>query len=95
MSDTGETPAIFTVTFTVSGRSLPCPADSFVLTAALNAGLKLPFVCRRGICGTCKSKLLSGQYDMKALGGIRPQEIESGLFLPCCSKPRSDLVIEK
>jgi ferredoxin len=67
----------------------------FVLTAALNAGLKLPFVCRRGICGTCKSKLLAGAYDMKHLGGIKPAEIEAGLFLPCCSTPYSDLIIEK
>jgi hypothetical protein len=32
---------------------------------------------------------------MKHLGGIRPAEIDAGLFLPCCSKPLSDLVIEK
>ncbi len=97
MSESSEAsaPASYNVTFTVSGRTLPCPADTFVLTAALNAGLKLPFVCRRGICGTCKSKLVSGEYDMKHLGGIRPAEIDAGLFLPCCSKPLSDLVIEK
>jgi ferredoxin len=57
--------------------------------------LKLPFNCRQGLCGTCKSKLLSGQYDMQHQGGIRPKEIANGMFLPCCSKPLSDLVIEK
>jgi ferredoxin len=87
--------AQFTVEFTDSGRTIACDADQFVLSAALAAGLKLPFVCRRGICGTCKSRLISGTYDMKQNGGIRPREIESGLFLPCCSKPLSDLVIEK
>ena len=92
---TEAAPAAFTITFTLSDRTITCPADQFVLSAALAAGLKLPFVCRRGLCGTCKSKLISGQYDMRALGGIRPQEIASGLFLPCCSKPLSDLVIEK
>jgi ferredoxin len=97
MSETAatEAQAPFAITFTVSGRTLACPADSFVLSAALQAGLKLPFACRRGICGTCKSRLLSGICDMKHLGGIRPQEVEAGMFLPCCSKPRSDLVIEK
>jgi ferredoxin len=90
-----NTPTPFTITFTLSDRTLHCPPESFVLTAALDAGLKLPFVCRRGICGTCKSKLISGTYDMKHLGGIRPAEIEAGLFLPCCSKPLSDLAIEK
>jgi glycine betaine monooxygenase B len=92
---TNDTLAEFSLTFTVSGRTVACAPDRFVLDAALAAGLKLPFTCRRGICGTCKSRLLSGTYDMKHLGGIRPREIESGLFLPCCSKPLSDLVIEK
>ncbi len=87
--------AAFAVTFTVSGRSISCGADTFVLDAALASGLKLPFVCREGMCGTCKSKLVSGQYDMRHKGGIRPRDIERGLFLPCCSKPLSDLVIEK
>ena len=90
-----EVPASYTITFTVSGRSVPCAAGQFVLSAALEAGLKLPFVCRRGICGTCKSRLVSGTYDMKHLGGIRPAEVAAGMFLPCCSKPLSDLVIEK
>jgi ferredoxin len=85
----------FTVEFTVSGRAIKCDADQFVLSAALAAGLKLPFMCRKGICGTCKSKLISGEYEMKQNGGIRPREIEQGMFLPCCSRPLSDLVIEK
>ncbi len=85
----------YTITFTVSDRTVTCEDTQFVLAAALAAGLKLPFVCRQGICGTCKSRLVSGQYDMKHKGGIRPQEIEAGLFLPCCSKPLTDLVIEK
>jgi glycine betaine catabolism B len=93
-SDVGED-AEFAVAFTISGKTIACKSSGFVLDAALAAGLKLPFACRRGLCGTCKSKLISGRYDMKHLGGIRPKEIEAGLFLPCCSKPLSDLVIEK
>jgi ferredoxin len=87
--------AAFSVMFTVSDRTVPCAPDQFVLAAALAAGLKLPFVCRQGICGTCKSRLISGEYEMKHKGGIRPAEIESGMFLPCCSKPLSNLVVEK
>ncbi len=95
MSETADAPTQYSVRFTVSERTIVCDEKQFVLTAALAAGMKLPFTCRRGICGTCKSKLISGQYDMKHLGGIRPQEIQDGLFLPCCSKPLSDLVVEK
>jgi len=87
--------APLSVTFSLTGRVITCGADEFVLDAALAAGMKIPFTCREGLCGTCKSKLLYGEVDMKHQGGIRPKEIAAGKFLPCCSKPLSDLVIEK
>ena len=85
----------FSVELTKSGASINCAADQFVLNAAHNAGFRLPSACSKGLCGTCKSKLISGIVDMKHNGGIRPREIEQGLFLPCCSKPLSDLVVER
>jgi glycine betaine catabolism B len=47
------------------------------------------------LCGTCESKLLSGSVDMKHNGGIRQREIDAGMFLPCCSRPLSNLVVER
>jgi len=85
----------YKVEFSKSGTSFQCASDQFVLDAGIAAGMRLPSSCRKGLCGTCKSKLISGKVDMKHGGGIRPREIEQGLFLPCCSKPLSDLVIEK
>jgi glycine betaine catabolism B len=98
-SVTTETPKMsgggFSVELTKSGVTISCAADQFVLNAAHAAGYRLPSACSQGLCGTCKSKLISGKVDMKHKGGIRPREIEQGLFLPCCSKPLSNLVIEK
>ena len=87
--------AAFSVQFTKSERTLDCGANEFVLDAALKSGLRLPFACSKGVCGTCKSKLLSGKVDMKHGGGIRQREIDAGMILICCSKPLSDLVVEK
>lgn len=50
--------------------------------------------CTRGVCGTCNSRLLSGQVDMQH-GGIRPREIEQGMVLICCSRPLEDVVIDR
>jgi ferredoxin len=69
--------------------------DQTVLSAAKKAGVRLPSSCANGLCGTCKSKLVSGSVDMKHSGGIRQREIDAGFFLPCCSKPLSDLVIDR
>jgi ferredoxin len=87
--------AEYSIRCTLSDRTISCSADTFVLDAALAAGIIIPFSCRQGLCGTCKSQLAGGEYDMKHGGGIRPREIAAGKFLPCCSKPLSDLVIER
>jgi len=39
--------------------------------------------------------MVSGQVDMKHAGGIRQREIDQGWILPCCSKPLSDVVLER
>ena len=85
----------FSVEFTKSGTHVSCTPGQFVLDAGLAAGMRLPSSCRKGLCGTCKSKLISGKVDMKHGGGIRQREIDQGLFLPCCSKPLTNLVVEK
>jgi ferredoxin-NADP reductase len=85
----------FTVRFTKSNRELEVRADETVLAAARAAGMRLPSSCTKGLCGTCKSRKLEGEVDMRHGGGIRQREIDQGLVLLCCSKPRSDLVIER
>ena len=85
----------FTVEFRKSGRIMECGADSFVLAAAKASGMRLPSSCTKGLCGTCKSRLVSGQVDMKHQGGIRQREIDQGMVLLCCSKPLTDLVVDR
>jgi len=87
--------SLFSVQFTKSERNVDCDAEQFILDAATTAGLRLSFACSKGVCGTCKSKLISGKVAMKHGGGIRQREIDQGLILICCSKPLTDLVIEK
>ena len=85
----------FIVQFAKQGKSIEVRADQTVLSCAKKSGVRLPSSCANGICGTCKSKLLSGAVDMKHDGGIRQREIDAGFFLPCCSKPLTDLVIDR
>jgi Rieske 2Fe-2S family protein len=85
----------YTIHFSRAGRSIACAADTYILTAANAAGVRLPCSCTRGMCGSCKSKLLSGTVFMNANGGIRQREIDAGLILTCCSRPTSDLVIDR
>ncbi len=77
-----------------SERIVSCALDSTVLEAVISAGVMLRSSCRQGLCGTCKLTLVDGEVDMRHQGGIRPREIAQGSFLPCCSRPLSDLVID-
>ena len=90
-----EEVAAYTVEFARSRRKISVPANRFVLDAAREAGLRLPSSCTKGLCGTCKSKLVSGEVEMNHQGGIRQREVDEGMILICCSKPLTDLVIER
>jgi 3-phenylpropionate/trans-cinnamate dioxygenase ferredoxin reductase subunit len=83
------------VRFARTGDEITVAPGQTVLAAAQAHGLRLPASCSQGLCGTCKSKLVEGQVDMQHGGGIRKREIDQGMFLPCCSKPLSDLVVDR
>jgi ferredoxin-NADP reductase len=89
------TTGVFTVRFARSNQTITCAQDTTVLAAARAAGLRLPSACGKGVCGTCKSRLLAGAVAMKHGGGIRPREIDEGLALLCCARPTSDLVVDR
>ena len=84
----------YAVEFARSGRTFTCAEDEKVLDAAFRAGLTPPSSCGQGLCGTCKTTLLSGTVDMRHQGGIRPREIAQNKVLICCSTPTSDISID-
>ena len=77
-----------------SARTIPCDAGTSILTAAALAGVTLPSSCGEGVCGTCKSTLVSGNVEMNHGGGIRKREIEQNKILLCCSTPTTDIVVD-
>ncbi|WP_290872939.1 CDP-6-deoxy-delta-3,4-glucoseen reductase [Aquabacterium sp.] len=85
-----------TVSLQPSGREFSMQRDETVLSAALNAGIGLPYGCKDGACGSCKCKLLEGRvihgaHQAKALSA---EEEAEGWLLTCCATPQTDLVIE-
>ena len=86
---------VFQLEFTKTGRTVECPEGITVMEAARRAGIRVPSSCSKGLCGTCKSKVTSGKVDMKHGGGIRQREVDNGMALLCCSKPLTDLVIDR
>ena len=86
----------FTVTVRPSGRQFPVDSSENVLDAALRSGAGLPFGCKDGACGSCKARVLSGQWEQgwHAKPALSAQEHADGYALLCCAQARSDLVVE-
>ena len=80
--------------FALSGRSVPCTETDTVLAVSRAAGLNIPSGCNFGVCGTCKTKKLSGEVHMVHNGGISEADIEAGYILACCSHPMGRVEIE-
>ncbi len=91
---TGLLTTTYSVEFVLSGQTFTCGEDENVLDAAYAAGLAPVSSCGQGMCGTCKTTILSGTVDMQHNGGIRPREIAQNKVLICCSTPLSDLQID-
>ncbi len=85
----------FVIKLEKMARTFSCRPDETILQAAAAAGVRLPSSCSSGACSTCKTKKLSGQVHMHHSGGIRQREIDQGWILPCCSKPTSDITLDR
>jgi NAD(P)H-flavin reductase/quinol-cytochrome oxidoreductase complex cytochrome b subunit len=77
-------------------RIVPVREGESLLEAALRAEIRIPFECRNGGCGVCKSTLLYGNVDYGDYQetALSAAERAGGKLLPCCATPRSDLEIE-
>ncbi len=86
----------FTITLQPSGRTFRAQPDEPMLAAAIRQGIGLPYGCRDGACGSCKSQLLEGQVAMgpHQAKALTAQEAAQGLVLTCCARPQSDCTLQ-
>lgn len=74
---------------------IPCAANETILVALERAGIAGPNRCRGGICGWCRSRLISGEVFIPEItDGRRGADKEFGYIHPCASFATSDLEIE-
>lgn len=91
-----ESEKTFQITLVTRGAetTFPCPASEFILQAALDRGIDLPYSCLQGWCVTCAGRLLWGSVDQSSSFRFFEKDAQEKFVLLCTARPLSDVRIE-
>jgi ferredoxin-NADP reductase len=78
---------------TRAGQAVTIQAGQTILEAAEAAGVAIDSLCRSGVCGTCRTKVLDGNVDCES-ALLDDDDRADGFVLACVSHARTDCVVE-
>ncbi len=81
------------ITFDRAGKKAE-QTELTVLEAAEDCGVAIPFECRSGICGQCKTRLISGKVRMEVQDALTNADRSKGLILACQARATRDVVVD-
>ena len=97
-ADAAEQPlpdgAVPSVVFNKTGRTAELMREQTVLEAAEDAGVDIPFECRSGVCGQCKTRLVSGRVTMEVRDALSVADRAKGFILACQARAVRDIEVE-
>lgn len=88
------TESVCAVEFARSRKTGTVLEGQSLLEAAAAAGVEIPSACRQGQCGTCKTRVLSGQVRMTAENGLDPESKSLGFVLTCVGHAEGNVTLD-
>jgi ferredoxin-NADP reductase len=76
-----------------SGAAVPVAPGQTLLEAAEAGGVSIDSICRSGVCGTCRTRVLGGDVDCDSTL-LDDAERQDGYVLACVSHVHSDCTID-
>jgi vanillate monooxygenase ferredoxin subunit len=90
---TDQKSGCFEIEIKSTGQILEVPADRTALQILEEAGFYIPVSCEEGVCGTCLTRVLSGDPDHRDRFLSEQERAANDQFTPCCSRSRNGRLV--